>query len=108
MIDFRQNIFTEIHDFKEDFESMNGEMKAEDIPTSSDITGIEVRLSDVVIHNNRTAKIWPFPGLAKVYFLNLVVSDVNADSNPISIDLKGFEKVDDGDTLNVDRTLFLW
>lgn len=31
---------------------------------------------------------------------------MNADS--ISLDLKGFEKVNDGDSLNVDRTLYFW
>ena len=105
MVDFRQNIFTEEHDFKEGFESLNGQFKGI-IPTSSEISGIEIRLSDVVIHDNKTPKVWPFPGLAKVYFLDIVVSDVNADS--ISLDLKGFEKVNDGDSLNVDRTLYLW
>ena len=105
MVDFRQNIFTEEHDFKEGFESLNGESKGL-IPTSNEISGIEIRLSNVVIHDNKTAKVWPLPGLAKVYFLNIVVSDVNANS--IELDLKGFEKVNDGDSLNIDRTLYLW
>lgn len=105
MVDFRQNIFTEEHDFKEGFESQNGEFTGA-IPTSNEISGIEIRLSDVVIHDNKTAKVWPLPGLAKVYFLNIVISDINAA--PIDLALKGFEKVDDGDSLNIDRSLYFW
>ena len=105
MVDFRQNIFTEEHDFKEGFESLNGEFKGI-IPTSSEISGIEIRLSDVIIHDNKTPKVWPLPGLAKVYFLNIVVSDING--SPLDLDLKGFEKIDDGDALNIDKTLFFW
>jgi hypothetical protein len=107
MLNFMQNLQTEEHDFQEAFVNAKQVQPAPgNIPTSKDICGIEIRLSNVIIRYNKTPKVFPFPGFAKVYFLNLVLSDVNTDS--ISIDLKGFEKVDDGDALNIDRTLFIW
>lgn len=107
MIDFLQNLQTEEHNFQEAFETKKHASSAKRlIPGSKDITGIEVRLSDVVIIDNKTPKVFPFPGLAKVYFVNMVVSDIS--TTPVTIDLNGFEKVDDGDKLNLDRTLFAW
>ncbi|KAA2242578.1 hypothetical protein F0L74_08565 [Chitinophaga agrisoli] len=108
MIDFLQNLQTEEHNFQETFENAHHdeEILTRDIPTSQDICGMEIRLSDVMIIDNKTPKVFPFPGLAKVYFMNLVVSDLSAD--PVSIDLKGFEKIDDGEKLNVDKSLFYW
>lgn len=76
------------------------------IPTSKDITGIEVRLSKVLIKDNGTERIWPFPGLAKMYLLTVVVSDLQEE--PVLLDLKGFAKVGDNEELPVDRTLFYW
>jgi hypothetical protein len=104
MLDLNHNIFTEEHNFKESFESLNGSVP-DDIPLSDQLSGIEIRLSDILIIDNKTPRVWPLPGLAKIYFVNIVISDVG--SEPICLDLKSFEKVDDGDTLNVDRTLFL-
>jgi hypothetical protein len=109
MIDFMQNLQTEEHNFQEAFENARhpgARALAGDIPTSKDISGIEIRLSNVTILDNKTPKVFPFPGYAKVYFVNLVVSDLSADA--ISLDLNGFEKVDDGDKLSLDRTLFSW
>ncbi len=77
-----------------------------DIPTSDEISGIEVRLSKVLIKNNGTPKIPPFPGLAKMYLLVLVISDLE---DPVkNLDLKGFAKVDDNEELPVDRSIFYW
>jgi hypothetical protein len=60
----------------------------------------------VLVKDNRTPRIWPFPGLAGIYFLCIVVSDT--EKKPVNIDLRGFEKVNDGDALHIDRTLFYW
>lgn len=107
MIDFLQNLQTEEHNFQEAFVSKrHAKVKTTQIPTSKEITGIEVRLSDVVIIDNKTPKVFPFPGLAKVYFINMILSDVS--TTPITIDLNGFEKVDDNYKLSLDRTLFSW
>lgn len=76
------------------------------IPTSKDVTGIEIRLSKVLIKDNGTTAIWPFPGLAKMYLMTIVVSDLQ--DAPISLDLKGFQKVGDNEELPIDRTLFFW
>src|SRR6476620_1813404 len=101
MLNFRENLYVEEHSFQESFFESTG-----DILTSDQISGMEIRLSHVIVKDNKTPKIFPFPGLAKIYFVNLVLSDLAAE--PISLDLKGFEKVDDGDGLAVDRTLFYW
>lgn len=104
MLDFHQNLYTEEHSYKEASLELN--TKEQDILGSNKISGIEIRLSHVIIKDNKTAKVFPFPGLAKVYFMNLVVSDV--ENQTIALDLKGFEKVDDGDALSIDKTLFYW
>lgn len=109
MIDFMQNLQTEEHSFQEVFENARHPATRSGpghIPGSKDISGIEVRLSNVQIIDNKTPKVFPFPGFAKVYFINLCVSDLSAD--PLSVDLNGFEKVDDNDRLALDRTLFAW
>src|ERR1700752_547944 len=91
MIDFLQNLQTEEHNFQENFENAKHESTfGIDIPGSKDISGIEIRLSKVKVIDNKRPKVFPFPGFAKVYFVNLVVSDVSG--NPVTIDLKGFEK----------------
>lgn len=77
-----------------------------DIPKSDELSGIELRLSRVLIKNNGVIKIRPFPGLAQMYLLVIVISDLE---NPIqNLDLKGFHKVDDFEELPVDRTIFYW
>lgn len=104
MLNLLQNLYTEEHSFKEaaiDFTTKEG-----DILGSDKISGLEIRLSHVIIKDNKTAKIFPFPGLAKIYFLTLVVSDV--ENQMINLDLKGFEKVDDGDALSIDKSIFYW
>lgn len=109
MIDFLQNLQTEEHSFQEAFENAkhsNTRTRSGNIPSSKDITGMEVRLSNVTIVDNKTPKVFPFPGFAKVYFVNLIISDLFSDA--ISLDLNGFEKVDDGDKLALDRALFVW
>ena len=80
--------------------------KRGDIPKSDELSGIELRLSRVLIKDNGTPKIFPFPGLAQMYLLIIVISDLE---NPIqNLDLKGFAKVDDFEELPVDRTIFYW
>lgn len=77
-----------------------------DLPTAGELTGIELRLSKVLIKDNKTPKIWPLPGLAQLYLLVVVVSDLD---NPVqNIDLKGFHKVDDNEELPIDKTIFYW
>ncbi len=105
MINFLSNLQTEEHNFVEEFYSANHAVTRE-IPTSKSLSGIEVRLSNITIIDNKTPKVFPFPGLAKVYLITLAISDV--EQGPISFDLHGFERVDDGDKLSVDRVLFSW
>lgn len=77
-----------------------------DIPTTGDISGIELRLSRAHILDNRTPNIGPFPGYAKIYFLTLVVSDVQ--NQAVFVDVKGFPKIDDKEDLPIDNTLYYW
>lgn len=100
-IRFNQNLYSEVHDFAE-----GRPVPEPDVPNSREISGIEVRLSRVVVHDNKTARVWPFPGLARMYFMCVVLSD--AAKKPVTIDLKGFQKVNDGDALQIDRTLYYW
>lgn len=74
---------------------------------SGDITGLELRLLPPYIKDNRTEKIWPFPGYAKLYCLTILVSDVE---NKLvgSIDLKGFPRIGDNENLPINKTLFYW
>ncbi|MBO9204249.1 MULTISPECIES: hypothetical protein [Niastella] len=107
MIDFQQNLQTEEHDLQETFEtSRHIPGLAMGIPTSKELTGIEVRLQNITVLDNKTPKVPPFPGLAKVYLIALAASDVNVQ--PITVDLKSFEKVDDGSNLNIDEAMFFW
>ena len=104
MIDFQQNLYMEEYNFKETQE-LRSAVRG-DIPTSEQISGVEVRLSKAVVIDNKTRRFGPFPGLATIYFMNIVLSDLS--TSEIDLNLNGFEKVDDKQTLAVDRTLFYW
>ncbi len=105
MINFNENLYLESFSFKETKELRSPNLLS-DIPTSRQISGIEVRLSRVHIRDNKTAPVGPFPGLAKVYLMNVISSDILGSD--ISLSLEGFEKVNDNQALAVDRTLFYW
>ena len=78
----------------------------QNIPDSRTVTGLEVRLSQVYIKNNRTAKVWPFPGYADVYLLLIVFDDLHPD--PQTLTLSGFARIDDNEDLPVDKTAYYW
>jgi hypothetical protein len=77
------------------------------IPTSSAITGIEIRLLPPFVIDNRTPAVFPFPGFAKLYCLTIVVSDIN---NQLAggIDLQGFPRIGDKEHIPINKTLFYW
>jgi hypothetical protein len=77
------------------------------ITTSEDVTGIELRMLPPMIKENGTAKVWPFPGYAKLYCLTIVVSDAG---NQLvgAIDLKGFQRIGSGEHLPINKTIFYW
>jgi hypothetical protein len=107
MINFQTNLQTEEHDFQETFESARHIRVLETgIPTSKELTGIDIHVKNITILDNKTPKIFPFPGFAKIYLIALAASDVNIQ--PITVDLKSFEKVDDGSALHVDESIFFW
>lgn len=107
MLDFNQNLYKEELNFEEtkDLRETHNNIRG-GIKTSDEISGIEVRLSKAVIIDNKTKPFGPFPGLAKVYFMNIIITDIS--TSQIELSLNGFEKVDDNHTLAVDRTLFFW
>jgi hypothetical protein len=76
------------------------------IPDSQTVTGLEVRLSRVLVKNNRTAKVWPFPGFADVYLLLVVFDNLNPE--PQTLTLSGFARIDDDEDLPVDKTAYYW
>ena len=80
--------------------------KARGIGSSHTVTGLEVRLSRVFIQDNRTPKVWPFPGFADVYLLLVVFDDLHPE--PQALTLSGFARIDDGEDLPVDKTAYLW
>lgn len=103
MLNFKQNLYLEEHSFAH-AEKIPGNRS--DIPRSEEISGIELRLANVLIRDNKTPAVFPFPGYAKLYFLCIVAS--SAGSGGYRFDLKSFENVDDGDALNIDKTLYYW
>jgi len=107
MLDFNHNLYLEEFNFKDTAELRETpSLNRGDVPTSEQISGIEVRLSKAHIIDNKTKPFGPFPGLAKVYFMNIIISDISASQ--LALNLDGFEKVDDNQQLSVDRTLFYW
>lgn len=103
MLNFRQNLYTEEHSFS------NLEQQAlprGGMPNSADPGGLELRLANVTVRDNNTPAVFPFPGYAKLYFLCIVASSATRDG--YRLDLRSFDKVDDGDALNIDKTLYYW
>ncbi len=77
------------------------------IPSSDDMTGIELRMLPPFIKENGTAPVWPFPGYARLYCLTIIISDVG---NQLvgNIDLKGFQRIGDREHLPINKTIFYW
>ncbi len=105
MVNFNENLYVGTYSFRET-KQLRTLTALSDVPTSKQISGIEVRLSKVHIIDNKTTRVGPFPGLAKVYLINITTSDILGSE--IDMSLEGFEKVDDNQTLAIDRTLFYW
>jgi len=76
------------------------------IPPSKKLTGLEVRLSQVFIRDNKTPHVWPFIRYSNLYVMTSGVD--NLGTEPYSLNLKGFAEVDDGEQLPVDRTIYYW
>jgi len=105
MIQFNENLYSESYSLGLlEQEKIIAEEKG--IPTSDSITGIEVRLSNVYIIDNHTGKFVMFPGNADLYLINIVISD--RQEKPIMQNINGFEKVNDNESLNVDKTVYYW
>lgn len=97
MIQFRQSLYTEEHAFKPLHPG-----KAH----PGDICGLEIRVKNVLVKDNNTPAVFPFPGYAKVYFLNLVAANLGGTS--LWLQLKGFDKVEHNDSLAIDKTICNW
>lgn len=79
----------------------------ERMPTSADVTGIELRMLPPFIKDNGTPAVFPFPGYARLYCLTIVVSDVD-NQLAGNIDLKGFQRIGDHESLPINKTIFYW
>jgi len=77
-----------------------------DIPTSNALTGVEARLSQVLVKDNKTPHIGPFIRYSDLYVIASSIDDLGGE--PRSINLQGFADVDDGEHLPVDRTVYYW
>ena len=97
MINFRQSLYTEEHAFKP--------LQPGTTPPG-DICGLAINLNHVLVKNNNTPAVAPLPGYAKLYFLNMVAANMGGTS--LRLHLKAFEKVENDDALNVDKTLCSW
>ena len=80
---------------------------ASGVPSSKDVSGIELRMLPPLIKDNHTPAVWPFPGYSKLYCLTIVVSDV---TNQLAgaIDLQGFPRIGDNERLPINKTIFYW
>ena len=76
------------------------------IPTSDQITGLEVRLSKVFIKDNKQPNVWPFIKYSDLYFIASTVDSLGGE--PYTISINGFSDVDDREQLPVDRTVYYW
>ena len=76
------------------------------IPTSDTLTGIELRLSRVHIIDNKQPNAWPFIRFSDLYLI--LASADNLGGEPYLMTVKGFEDVDDGEDLPVERTAYYW
>ncbi|MBE7170338.1 MAG: hypothetical protein INR73_07095 [Williamsia sp.] len=87
--------------------SDNQDDEFESVTTSAEVSGMELRMLAPLIKNNQTPKFLAFPGYAKLYCLTLIVSD--ADNQMAgSIDLSGFPRIGDNETLPISKTLYYW
>jgi len=77
------------------------------IEPATKLTGIELRMLPPLVKDNRTPRIFPFPGFANLYCLTIVVSDVNNQLAGV-IDLKGFQRIGDNEHLPINKTLYYW
>lgn len=80
---------------------------AKTIPSSKDVTGIELRMLPPLIKDNHTPVVFPFPGYSKLYCLTIVVSDVTNESVG-GIDLKGFPRIGDHEHLPINKTIYFF
>jgi hypothetical protein len=76
------------------------------IPDSGNVSGIEIRLSRLHVADNHTPRIPPFPGYANLYLLVVVIDDQMTEPKTLTLD--AFARVDDNEDLPVDRTIYYW
>jgi hypothetical protein len=79
----------------------------EGVPDSKDVSGIEIRILPPKIKNNGQLKVWPLPGLAKLYSLVVVLSD---QQNQLSgtMDLNAFPRIGNNEHLPINKTIYYW
>lgn len=78
----------------------------EGIPPSGALTGIELRIQNLLVVDNGTAWIWPFIRYSDLYVIIISVDNLGGD--PYRVTLEGYADIDDGESLSLDRTAYLW
>ena len=81
-------------------------LKSFGIPTSDQLTGIELRLTRILIIDNKQAYIPLIVRYSDLYLLIGIVDDLGGE--PESITIKGFADIDDNEELPVERTAYYW
>jgi len=76
------------------------------IPTSKQLTGIELRLSRVFILDNKQAYVPWIIRYSDLYLLLTAIDDISPQPQTVSI--KGIPDVDDNEELPVERTAYYW
>ena len=77
------------------------------IASSASIEGIEIRMLPTYIRNNRSLKIWPFPGRAHLYCITIVISDI-ANQLVGTMDLNAFPGIESNEYLPINKTIYYW
>lgn len=98
MLQFKQNLYTEEHSFPP--QGQGGSTA----PTS--IGAIELRLPSVVVQDNNTPAVFPYPGYAKLYLLCIVATSANTGG--YQLHLRSFDGVASGDALSMDKNIYGW
>lgn len=72
------------------------------VPTSTELTGLEYRITGVFVKDNGTEWFPPFIRYSDLYVLTWAQSDL--DEKPDMLELQGFDNVDDDETISLNVT----
>jgi hypothetical protein len=103
-LNFTPNLFQDTFSIPSTSDNLDEIFKT--IPTSDKLIGIEVRLSKILIIDNKQPYIPWIVRYSDLYLLLAVVDDLGGP--PQTINISGFADIDDNEELPVDRTAYHW